>query len=69
MIKGLGKTKKISDDYSGEEEKQGDLIEAFKILSGREGLLPQQFFEATKSASTRGHDYKLHKEGFGKLKK
>ena len=46
-------------DFSGEGKKQGDLIEAFKILSVREGLLPQQFFEATKSASTRGHDSKL----------
>ena len=58
----------MSDDYSGEEEKQGNLIEAFKIVSGKEGLLPQHFFEATKSASTRGHDCKLYRKASGTLK-
>ena len=31
----------------------GDLIEAYKILSSRKSLSPQQFFEATKSSSTK----------------
>ena len=38
----------MSAGNSGEEEKQGDLIEVFKIVTGREGLSPQQFLEATK---------------------
>ena len=41
----------MSDDNSGEEERQGDLIEAFKVLSGREGLLPQQFCKLYRKAS------------------
>ena len=46
----------MSDD-SGEKEKQGGPHRGFKNLSGWEDLLPQLFFEATKSAFTRGHDF------------
>ena len=35
----------------------GDLIETLKILTGRD-LTPEQFFEATKSSSTRRHGHK-----------
>ena len=38
---------------------RGDLIETFKILTGREDLPSEHFFEATKSNSTRGYGSKL----------
>ena len=38
---------------------RGDLIETFKILSGKTKLDPAQFFEEDRDTRTRGHDKKL----------
>ena len=46
---------------------RGDLIETFKILTGREELPPERFFEATKSDSTRGHECKLYRKATGTI--
>ena len=45
-----------------------DLIERFKILTRREDLPPEHFFEATRSSSTRGHECKLYRRAMGTLK-
>ena len=45
---------------------RGDLIETFKILTGREDLPPEHFFETTKSSSTRGHECKLYRKATGR---
>ena len=47
---------------------RGDLIETFKILTGREDLPSVHFFEATKSNFTRRHEYKLCRKATGTLK-
>ena len=47
---------------------KGDLIETVKILTGREDLTPEHFFEAIKSSSTRGHECKLCRKAMGTLK-
>ena len=47
---------------------RSDLIETFKILTGREDLPPEHFFEATKSSSTGGHECKLCRKATGTLK-
>ena len=47
---------------------RGDLIETFKILTGREDLPSEQFFEATKSSSTRRHGCRLCRKAAGTLK-
>jgi len=42
---------------------RGDLIEMFKMLTGREGISYEQFFTlASTQHSTRGHSLKLYKE-------
>ena len=38
---------------------RGDLIETFKILSGKTKLDPAQFFEEDRDTCTRGHEKKL----------
>ena len=76
MIKGLGKLsyedrlrscKSTSPEISRIQVSRnpgsrGDLIETFKILTGREDLSPEHFFEATKSCSTKGHECKLYRK-------
>ena len=47
---------------------RGDFIEMFKILTGREDLLPEHFFEAIKSSSTGGHECKLYRKAMSTLK-
>ena len=38
---------------------RGDLIEAYKILTGKTGLDPAKFFEKNEDERTRGHHLKL----------
>ena len=40
---------------------KGDLIETFKIITGKVDTDPEKFFEAARYASTRGHQYKFFK--------
>ena len=40
---------------------RGDLIEAFKILKGKENIEIDKFFEVVASDRTRGHTLKLFK--------
>ena len=40
----------------------GDLIETYKILTGKLNVDPTQFFELRTSSSTRGHHLKIKKE-------
>ena len=45
----------------------GDLIEAYKIISGKESIQWERFFELAPSKVTRGHRYKLFKKRKGTL--
>ena len=42
--------------------KRGDLIEAYKILTGKIHCEPEQFFEIAEGQQTRGHQLKLKKQ-------
>jgi len=46
---------------------RGDLIEAYKILTGKEAKQWERFFELAPSKVTRGHRYKLFKKRKGTL--
>ena len=46
---------------------RGDLIEAYKIITGKEGLQRERFFELAPYMATRGHRYKLFKKSKGTL--
>src|SRR6218665_487166 len=46
---------------------RGDLIEAYKIITGKESIQWESFFELTPSKVTRGHRYKLFKKRKGTL--
>ena len=48
---------------------RGDLIEAYKIITGKEDLTPAMFFEQPPIQSTRGHRFKLFKKQEKTLKK
>lgn len=50
---------------------RGDLIETFKIITGKEGLKAEMFFQQhpNQVQSTRGHRYKLYKKQEKTLKK
>ena len=50
---------------------RGDLIEAYKIITGKEDLIPERFFEwpTDQSQRTRGHKYKLFKKRANTVKK
>src|SRR6218665_3702953 len=39
-----------------------DLIEAYKIITGKESIQWERFFELAPSKGTRGHRYKLFKK-------
>jgi len=41
---------------------KGNLIEAYKIITGKEAIPWERFFELGPSKVTRGHRYKLHGE-------
>jgi hypothetical protein len=46
---------------------RGDLIEAYKIITGKEALKWERFFELAPNKTTRGHRYKLFKKPKGRL--
>jgi hypothetical protein len=46
---------------------RGDLIEAYKIITGKEALCWEKFFELAPNKATRGHRYKLFKKPTGTL--
>src|SRR6218665_964045 len=46
---------------------RGDLIEAYKIITGEESIQWERFFELAPSKVTRGHRYKLFKKWKGTL--
>jgi len=46
---------------------RGDLIEAYKIITGKEALQWERFFEFAPNKATRGHRYKLFKKPKGTL--
>src|SRR6218665_2524801 len=46
---------------------RGDLIEAYKIITGKKSIQSGRFFELAPSKVTRGHRYKLFKKRKGTL--
>jgi ribonucleases P/MRP protein subunit RPP40 len=46
---------------------RGDLIEAYKIITGKEGIPWERFFELAPNKATRGHRYKLFKKPRGTI--
>ena len=40
---------------------RGDMIETFKIISGKDNIRTDTFFEVDRNSVTRGHNYKLVK--------
>lgn len=46
---------------------RGDLIEAYKIITGKEALPWERFFALAPNKATRGHRYKLFKKPRGTL--
>jgi len=46
---------------------RGDLIEAYKIITGKEAIQCERFFELAPSKVTRGHIYKLFMKRKGTL--
>ena len=52
----------------GKEENKGRptiVIEAYKIMTGKEAILAHKFFEVSMENKTRGHGYKLYKTRTG----
>jgi ribonucleases P/MRP protein subunit RPP40 len=47
---------------------RGDLIETYKLLTGREGIPYERFFTIEQTSRTMGHKLKLYKERVGKWK-
>ena len=52
---------------TGERRSRGDLIEAYKIITGKESTQWERFFELAPSKVTRGHRCKLFKKRKGTL--
>lgn len=48
--------------------RRGDLIETYKILTGKEDIPPDRFFTMANYERTRGHHLKLYKERTGTVK-
>ena len=46
---------------------RGDLFEVYKIITGKEALQWERFFELAPNKATRGHRYKLYKKPKGTL--
>ena len=46
---------------------RGDLIETYKLMTGKEAIPPERFFKLAGNRRTRGHEFKLYKERVGKL--
>src|SRR6218665_2306904 len=58
-----GKVEKAWTNNTGEMRSRGDLIEAYKIIEGKESIHWERFFELISSKVTRGHKlFKKRKE-------
>ena len=44
---------------------RGDLIEAYKIITGKGAISAHKFFEVSMESRTRGHGYTLYKKRTG----
>src|SRR6218665_1134173 len=44
---------------------KSDLIEAYKIMTGKETISAHRFFKVSMESRTRGHGYKLYKKQTG----
>ncbi len=47
---------------------RGDLIQTFKLVTGRDEVKGNKFFELTRHRGTRGHNLKLYKPSVGPWK-
>src|SRR6218665_648826 len=71
MIRGLGKLTyeeslmRCGLTHLEKRRTRGDLIDAYKIMTGKEAILAHKFFEVSMENRTRGHGYKLYKTRTG----
>ena len=71
VIKGLGNLKyedrlqKCNLTTLEKRRSRGDLIQTYKIMTGKEEVQPERFFEKATKKSTRGHQYKIYKRRTG----
>jgi len=47
------------------EQTRGDLIETYKIMTGKEAISVHKFFKISMEHRARGHGYKLYKKQTG----
>src|SRR6218665_1314791 len=62
-----GTVDKVWANNAGEKRSRGDLIEAYKIITGKESIQWERFFEIAASKGTLGHRYTLFKKRKGTL--
>ena len=58
----------MSADYSGKEKQKGPRRGFQNFIGEGRPFASTVFFKATKTASTRGHDYKLYRKASRNLK-
>jgi len=51
--------------FRKEKNKERDLIEAYKIMTGKEAISAHKFFKVSMESRSRGHGYKLYKKQTG----
>ena len=56
-------------NYIGKEKGEGDLIETYKIMTGKVNVPYERFFTLAHYSSTRGHKFKVFKKRVGARKK
>src|SRR6218665_2496160 len=63
-----GKVERVwTNNTEEKEERRRHLIEAYKIITGKESIHLERFFELSPSKVTWGHKYKLFKKRTGTL--
>lgn len=68
MIRGLGRLpyeerlRKCGLTTLEKRRRRGDLIETYKILTGKSAMKPDRFFQPAQYRGTRGHSLKLYKK-------
>src|SRR5688572_13963088 len=73
MIKGFGnltyeeKLRRCKLTTLEKRRDRGDLIETFKIVTGRDKIPAQKLFEFSVNRRTRGHSYKIVKKSSGTI--
>ena len=71
MIKGFGnleyeeRLRRCKLTTLEKRRERGDLIETFKIVTGRDRIPAQKLFEFSDNKRTRGHSYKIIKKSSG----